>query len=128
MGKRKPSSLLSFTPERKEKRELDGQEERKKPRRHRDNLGAATMARVGMDGWGWQGADPQLWLGNVSCLLARGSLIIVYPPQAAQRPAREQHGAGAGAQPGSRESCVPGPALPPCWGTCTCHLRSPGLP
>lgn len=34
--------------------------------------------------------------------LPRGSLIIIYPPQAAQRPAREQHGTGAGVQPGGQ--------------------------
>lgn len=59
--------------------------------------------------------------------LPEGSLIIIYPPQAARKPAREQHGAGAGAQPGSQESRILGPALPPCCETWTSHLTSPGL-
>lgn len=48
---------------------------------------------------GWE-TFPVSWPG--------GSLIIVYTPQAARRPAREQHGAGAGAQPGDQESCFLG--------------------
>lgn len=59
--------------------------------------------------------------------LPGGSLIIIYPPQAARRLAREQHGAGAGAQPGSQESCILGPALPPCCETWTSHLATLGL-
>lgn len=37
----------------------------------RYNTNTDTTARAGIDGQGWQGAGPQLWLGNVSCLLAR---------------------------------------------------------
>lgn len=59
--------------------------------------------------------------------LPGGSLIIVYPPQAARRPAREQHGAGARAQPGSKKCCPLTPALPPCCETCTSHLTPLGL-
>lgn len=44
----------------------------KKAKANGDNINTNTMARAGMDGWGWQGAGPQLWLGNISCLLARG--------------------------------------------------------
>lgn len=64
--------FLSFDPERKRMQGADGQEERGRPGQNGDNIRADTRARVGMAGWGWQGECPQLWLGNVSCLLARG--------------------------------------------------------
>lgn len=52
--------------------------------------------------------------------LPGGSLIIIYPPQAAQRPAKEQHGAVARAQPGGQESWIVVSALP--------HALSPAQP
>lgn len=51
---------------------MDGQKEQRRLRRNGDNISVDTMVRAGMDGQGWQGAAPQLWLGNVSCLFARG--------------------------------------------------------
>lgn len=80
-----------------------------------------------MDGWGWQGAGPQLWLGNVSCLLARGVINNRLPATGSTEASQEQHGAGAGAQPGGQESCILGSALPPCCETWTSHLTSLGL-
>ena len=81
-----------------------GRKTDRRPRRHGDNTSADPWPGRVMDGWGWQGAGPQLWLGNVSCLLARGVINNHLPPQAARRPAREQHGAGARAQPGSQRA------------------------
>lgn len=49
-----------------------GKRKERRPRQRGANISADTMARVGMGGWGWQGAGSQLWLGSISCLLARG--------------------------------------------------------
>lgn len=85
------------------------------------------MARAGMDGWGWQGAGPQLWSGNVSCLLARGvinnHLAATGSPEASQG-AAWCWGQSPAWQP---ESCILGPAPPPCCETFTSHLTSLGL-
>lgn len=78
------------------------QEEQGRLWRDGDNTGAdpragwVWRARAGQEhvpSCGWE-TFPVSWPG--------GSLIIIYTPQAARRPAREQRGAGAGAQPGDQ--------------------------
>lgn len=65
---------------------------------------AHTMARAGMAGK-LAGKSAPAVVGKHFLSLCQGaSLIIIYPPQAAQRPAKEQRDAGARAQPGGQES------------------------
>lgn len=73
-------------------------------RRHGDNINADPWpGRVWMAGAGREQVPSCGW-ETFPVSLPGGSLIIIYPPQAARRPAREQHGAGARAQPGSQRA------------------------
>lgn len=70
------------------------------------------MARAGTAGRLAGKSAPAVAGKHFLSLCQGGSLIIIYPPQAAQRPAKEQHGAGARAQPGGQESWTVVSALP----------------
>lgn len=61
----------------------------------------------GADRWpGLAGSRSPAVAGKCFLSSSQRSLIIIYPPQAAWRPAREQHGAGDRAQPGSQEAYI----------------------
>lgn len=119
--------FLSFAPKKKGRWEVDEQEEQRRPRQNEDNSNADTTARAGMDGWGWQGAGPQLWLGNVSCLLARGVINNHLPATGSTEASQGAACAGARAQPGVQESYILGPALPPYCETWASHLTFLGF-
>ena len=81
-----------------------GRKTDRRPRRHSDNINADPWpGQVWMAGAGREQV-PSCGRETFPVSLPGGSLIIFYPPQAARRPAREQHGAGAGAQPGSQRA------------------------
>lgn len=81
-----------------------GRKTDRRPRRHGDNISADPWpGRVWMAGAGREQVPSCGW-ETFPVSLPGGSLIIIYPPQAARRPAREQHGAGARAQPGSQRA------------------------
>jgi hypothetical protein len=96
--------LLVLYPWEVKVREVGGQEEQRRLRRNGDNISATPWPRrVCMTGAGREQLPSCGWEA-FPVSLPGGSLIIIYPPQAAQRPAREQHGAEARAQSGSQKS------------------------
>lgn len=64
--------------------------------------------RVGVEGGGWPGACPQLWLGNVSCLLARGVINNRLHATGSTEASQGAAWCRAGAQPSDQWSCVLG--------------------